>query len=177
MSDILWQPDAKRIARSRMDGFRRFINQRHHLKLDDYPALHQWSIDQREAFWQAIVDFFDISFHTQPDAVLRGGLKMPGAEWFPGATLNFAEHLLSRRDDAIAVIAIGENGQRELLTWAELAQQVAGFQASLQAAVLCSATGLQPACPTPGKPWWRCSRPPAWGRSGLARHRTLAPTA
>ena len=134
MSDILWQPDAKRIARSRMDGFRRFINQRHHLKLDDYPALHQWSIDQREAFWQAIVDFFGISFHTQPDAVLRGGLKMPGAEWFPGATLNFAEHLLSRRDDAIAVIAIGENGQRELLTWAELAQQVAGFQASLQAA-------------------------------------------
>lgn len=134
MSDILWQPDAKRIARSRMDGFRRFINQRHHLKLDDYPALHQWSIDQREAFWQAIVDFFDISFHTQPDAVLRGGLKMPGAEWFPGATLNFAEHLLSRRDDAIAVIAIGENGQRELLTWAELARQVAGFQASLQAA-------------------------------------------
>ncbi|WP_192561226.1 acetoacetate--CoA ligase [Pseudomonas gozinkensis] len=134
MSDILWQPDAKRIARSRMDGFRRFINQRHYLKLDDYPALHQWSIDQREAFWQAIVDFFSISFHTQPDAVLRGGLKMPGAEWFPGATLNFAEHLLSRRDDAIAVIAIGENGQRELLTWAELAQQVAGFQASLQAA-------------------------------------------
>jgi len=134
MSDILWQPDAKRIARSRMDGFRRFIIQRHHVHLDDYPALHQWSIDQREAFWQAIVDFFGISFHTQPDAVLREGLTMPGAEWFPGATLNFAEHLLSRRDDAIAVIAIGESGQRELLTWAELAQQVAGFQASLQAA-------------------------------------------
>ncbi|UQS16108.1 acetoacetate--CoA ligase [Pseudomonas sp. HS6] len=134
MSDILWQPDAKRIARSRMDGFRRFINQRHHLNLDDYPALHQWSIDQREAFWQAIVDFFGISFHTQPDAVLREGMNMPGAEWFPGATLNFAEHLLSRRDDAVAVIAIAENGQRELLTWAELAQQVAGFQASLQAA-------------------------------------------
>ncbi|MDL5591974.1 acetoacetate--CoA ligase [Bacillus subtilis] len=134
MSDILWQPDAKRIARSRMDGFRRFIIQRHPVHLDDYPALHQWSIDQREAFWQAIVDFFGISFHTQPDAVLREGLKMPGAEWFPGATLNFAEHLLSRRDDAIAVIAIGENGQRELLTWAELARQVAGFQASLQAA-------------------------------------------
>ncbi|WP_085695959.1 acetoacetate--CoA ligase [Pseudomonas sp. B26(2017)] len=134
MSDILWQPDAKRIARSRMDGFRRFIIQRHHVHLDDYPALHQWSIDQREAFWQAIVDFFDIRFHTQPDAVLRDGLKMPGAQWFPGATLNFAEHLLSRRDDAIAVIAIGENGQRELLTWADLAQHVAGFQASLQAA-------------------------------------------
>ncbi|POA50440.1 acetoacetate--CoA ligase [Pseudomonas sp. MPR-ANC1] len=134
MSDILWQPDANRIAHSRMDTFRRLVNQRHSLDLDDYPALHQWSIDQREAFWQAIVDFFGISFHTQPDAVLREGTKMPSAEWFPGATLNFAEHLLRRRDDAVAVISVAENGQREQLTWAELASQVAGFQASLQAA-------------------------------------------
>ncbi|MFJ2479849.1 acetoacetate--CoA ligase [Pseudomonas sp. NPDC087598] len=134
MSEILWQPDANRIAHSRMDTFRRLINQRHSLNVDDYPALHQWSIDQREAFWQAIVDFFGISFHTQPDAVLREGAKMPSAEWFPGATLNFAEHLLRRRDDAVAVVSVAENGQREQLTWAELASQVAGFQASLQAA-------------------------------------------
>lgn len=134
MSDILWQPDANRIARSRMDAFRRFVNQRHSLDLDDYPALHQWSIDQRAAFWQAIVDFFDIRFHNPPDAVLREGPSMPGAEWFPGATVNFAEHLLRRRDDAVAVVAVAENGQREQLTWAELAEQVGGFQASLQAA-------------------------------------------
>ncbi|QHC96205.1 acetoacetate--CoA ligase [Pseudomonas sp. R84] len=134
MSDILWQPDANRIAQSRMDTFRRAVNQRHHLKLDDYPALHQWSVDQRAEFWQAIVDTFDIRFHTQPDAVLREGAQMPDAEWFPGATLNFAEHLLRRRDDAVAVVSVAENGQREQLTWAELAEHVAGFQASLQAA-------------------------------------------
>ena len=134
MSDILWQPDANRIAKSRMDAFRRAVNQRHHLKLDDYPALHQWSIDQREEFWQAIVDFFDIRFHAQPDAILREGAQMPDAEWFPSATLNFAEHLLRRRDDAVAVVSVAENGQREQLTWAELAEHVAGFQASLQAA-------------------------------------------
>jgi acetoacetyl-CoA synthetase len=134
MSEILWQPDAERIARSRMDAFRREVNQRHSLKLDGYPALHQWSIDRRHAFWQAIVDFFDIRFHTQPDAVLREGAEMPSAEWFPGATLNFAEHLLRRRDDAVAVVAVAENGQREQLTWAELSEQVAGFQASLRAA-------------------------------------------
>ncbi|KHA70591.1 acetoacetyl-CoA synthetase [Pseudomonas chlororaphis] len=134
MSDILWQPDANRIAKSRMDAFRRAVNQRHSLKLDDYPALHQWSVDQRAEFWQAIVDVFDIRFHTQPDAVLREGAQMPDAEWFPGATLNFAEHLLRRRDDAVAVVSVAENGQREQLTWAELAEQVAGFQASLQTA-------------------------------------------
>jgi acetoacetyl-CoA synthetase len=133
MSDILWQPDANRIAKSRMDAFRRAANQSHHLKLDDYPALHQWSVEQRAEFWQAIVDFFDIRFHTQSDAVLREGSQMPDAEWFPGATLNFAEHLLRRRDDAVAVISVAENGQREQLTWAELAEHVAGFQASLQA--------------------------------------------
>ena len=134
MSDILWQPDANRIAQSRMDAFRRAINQRHDLTIDDYPALHKWSIEQRADFWQAIVDCFDIRFHTQPDAVLREGAQMPSAEWFPGATLNFAEHLLRRRDDAVAVISVAENGQREQLTWAELAEHVAGFQASLQAA-------------------------------------------
>ncbi|SDT03469.1 acetoacetate--CoA ligase [Pseudomonas granadensis] len=134
MSDILWQPDANRIAQSRMDAFRRAINQRHDLNIGDYPALHQWSIEQRADFWQALVDFFDIRFHTQPDAVLHEGAQMPNAEWFPGATLNFAEHLLRRRDDAVAVISVEENGQREQLTWAELAEHVAGFQASLQAA-------------------------------------------
>jgi acetoacetyl-CoA synthetase len=134
MSDILWQPDTNRIAKSRMDAFRRAANQRHNLKLDGYPALHQWSIEQRAEFWQAIVDFFDIRFHTQPDAVLREGAQMPDAEWFPGATLNFAEHLLRRRDDAVAVVSVAENGQREQLSWAELAGHVAGFQASLQAA-------------------------------------------
>ncbi|WP_367084376.1 acetoacetate--CoA ligase [Pseudomonas sp. HOU2] len=134
MSDLLWQPDAKRIAQSRMDQFRRDINQRHGLALNSYTDLHRWSVEQREAFWQAIVDFFDIRFHTQPDAVLREGAQMPSAEWFPGATLNFAEHLLRRRDDAVAVIAVAENGQREQLTWAEMAEHVAGFQASLQAA-------------------------------------------
>jgi acetoacetyl-CoA synthetase len=134
MSDILWQPDANRIAQSRMDAFRHAINQRHDLNIDDYPALHQWSIEQRADFWQAIVDFFDIRFHAQPDAVLREGAQMPSAEWFPGATLNFAEHLLRRRDDAVAVVSVAENGQREQLTWAELAEHVAGFQASLQAA-------------------------------------------
>lgn len=134
MSDILWQPSAERIGKTRMEAFRRFINQRHNLQIEGYPALHQWSIDQRESFWQAIVDYFDIHFHQQPEAVLVEGAHMPSAEWFPGAMLNFAEHLLRRRDDAVAVVAIGENGQREQLTWLELAQHVAGFQNSLKAA-------------------------------------------
>ncbi|PYC29706.1 acetoacetate--CoA ligase [Pseudomonas protegens] len=134
MSEILWQPSAERISKTRMEAFRRLVNHRHDLNLADFPALHQWSIDQRESFWQAIVDFFEVSFHQLAESVLREGPQMPSAQWFPGATLNFAEHLLKRRDDAVAVVAINENGQREPLTYAELAAQVAGLQRSLRAA-------------------------------------------
>lgn len=134
MSEILWQPSAERIANTRMDGFRRLCNQRHGLDLGDYPALHRWSIEHREDFWQAIVDEFDVRFVAPPATVLREGPQMPDAQWFPGATLNFAEHLLRRRDDGVAVVAIAEDGQREQLTWAELAGHVAGLQKSLRAA-------------------------------------------
>ncbi|WP_237045168.1 acetoacetate--CoA ligase [Aquipseudomonas alcaligenes] len=134
MQQPLWAPSAERIAATRMDAFRRFVNHHHALQLADYPALHAWSVAQREAFWQAIVDFFEVRFTQQPDAVLREGPAMPSAHWFPGATLNFAEHLLRRRDDHPALIAIGEDGTREQLSYAELAAHVAGLQQSLKAA-------------------------------------------
>ena len=53
MNAPLWTPSAERIAATRMDAFRRFVNQRHGLQLADYPALHAWSVNEREAFWQA----------------------------------------------------------------------------------------------------------------------------
>ncbi|MBG0840664.1 acetoacetate--CoA ligase [Ectopseudomonas toyotomiensis] len=132
MQQPLWTPSAERIAASRMDAFRRFINDRHALRLADYPALHAWSVEQREAFWQAIVDFFQIHFHAPAELVLCEGPAMPDAQWFPGATLNFAEHLLRRRDGHPALVAIGEDGSREQLSHAQLAAHVAGLQRALQ---------------------------------------------
>ncbi|TXR35370.1 acetoacetate--CoA ligase [Ectopseudomonas mendocina] len=134
MPQPLWTPSAERIAASRMDAFRCFVNQRHGVQLADYPALHAWSVEQREAFWQAIVDFFDIHLHTPAACVLREGPAMPDARWFPGATLNFAEHLLRRRDGHPALVAIGEDGSREQLSYAQLAAHVAGLQRALREA-------------------------------------------
>ncbi|MDH1866504.1 acetoacetate--CoA ligase [Pseudomonas chengduensis] len=131
MQQPLWTPSAERIAASRMDAFRRFINDRHVLHLADYPALHAWSVEQREAFWQAIVDFFQIHFHAPAERVLREGPAMPDAQWFPGTALNFAEHLLRRRDGHPALVAIGEDGSREQLSHAQLAAHVAGLQRAL----------------------------------------------
>jgi len=138
MSEPLWRPSPERVAASRMDGFRRFINQRHGLALADYPALHQWSVGAVADFWQAVADFFAVDFSTPPQRVLDNPDAMPGAQWFAGAELNFAAHLLRRRDDHPALIAISEDGQREQLSYAELAARVAGLQQHLLA------LGVQP---------------------------------
>ncbi|MFW3894643.1 acetoacetate--CoA ligase [Pseudomonas bharatica] len=134
MNDELWRPDAARIQASRMEGFRHAINQRFNLELADYADLHRWSIDQRPAFWQALADEFRIRWRTPPASVLEEGPRMPDARWFPGATLNFAEHLLRRRDDAIALVSVREDGQRVTLSHAELAAEVAGLQQAFKAA-------------------------------------------
>jgi acetoacetyl-CoA synthetase len=134
MSQPLWTPSRERISASRMDAFRRFVNEHQGLQLADYPALHAWSVEQRAAFWQAIVDFFDIRFNSPAECVLREGPTMPDAQWFPGATLNFAEHLLRRRDGHPALVAIGEDGSREQLSHAQLAAHVAGLQRALREA-------------------------------------------
>ena len=134
MQQPLWTPSPERIAATRMDAFRRFVNQRHGLALADYSALHAWSINERADFWQAIVDHFEVHFSQAPSQVLSEQPGMPDASWFPGARLNFAEHLLRRRDEHPALVAIAEDGSREELSYAQLAEHVAGLQRSLRAA-------------------------------------------
>ena len=138
MSEPLWRPAPERVAASRMDAFRRFVNQRHALALADYAALHQWSVSAVADFWQAVADFFAVDFSTPPTRVLDNPDAMPGAQWFAGAELNVAAHLLRRRDDHPALVAISEDGQREQLSYAELAARVAGLQQHLLA------LGVQP---------------------------------
>ncbi|MFJ1339897.1 acetoacetate--CoA ligase [Pseudomonas caricapapayae] len=134
MNEVLWRPSEARIQASRMDAFRREVNQRFGLALADYADLHRWSIDQRAAFWQTLADFFQVRWHQPATEVLDEGPQMPDARWFSGATLNFAEHLLRRRDTHPALVAVREDGERRTLSHAELAEQVAGLQRSFQAA-------------------------------------------
>lgn len=128
MNDVLWCPAAAQIEASRMDAFRRWINLRYNLQLNDYAALHSWSIEQRAAFWESIADYFQVLWHSPPSQVLSEGAQMPDARWFAKATLNFAEHLLRRRDDHTAVTAVREDGERRSLSHAQLAAEVAGLQ-------------------------------------------------
>jgi acetoacetyl-CoA synthetase len=134
MNDVLWRPSTAQIEASRMDAFRRRVNLRYNLQLNDYAALHRWSIEQRPAFWQTLADYFQVAWHTPPSQVLSEGAHMPDARWFSGATLNFAEHLLRRRDDRPAVVSVREDGQRVVFTHAQLAAEVAGLQKAFKAA-------------------------------------------
>ncbi|MHC6225517.1 acetoacetate--CoA ligase [Pseudomonas sp. X10] len=134
MNDVLWHPSAAQVESSRMEAFRRWVNLRFNLELNDYPALHRWSIEQPAAFWQSLVEYFQVRWHTPATQVLDEGLHMPDARWFAGATLNFAEHLLLRRDGRPALIALREDGTRQVLSHTDLARHVAGLQRALEAA-------------------------------------------
>lgn len=132
MNDVLWRPSAAQIDASRMSAFRRRVNLRQGLELADYPDLHRWSVEQRPAFWQALSEYFQVRWHTPATQVLEEAASMADARWFAGATLNYAEHLLQRRDAHPALVSISENGEREVLTHAQLAQHVAGLQRALE---------------------------------------------
>jgi len=134
MNDVLWRPSTAQVEASRMDAFRRRVNLRYNLQLNDYAALHRWSIEQRPAFWQTLADYFQVIWHSPPTQVLSEGPHMPDARWFSGATLNFAEHLLRRRDDRPAVVSVREDGQRRSFSHAQLAAEVAGLQKAFKAA-------------------------------------------
>jgi acetoacetyl-CoA synthetase len=131
MSQILWRPSAERVNQSRMDALRKQINHAHGLSLDDYPVLHRWSVQHPGAFWQAIATSFDVRWSAAPRTALEIGPTLSEARWFPGATLNYAEHLLRRRDDRPAVISVREDGTRRAFDWKALAAHVAGVQRAL----------------------------------------------
>src|SRR5829696_3681489 len=92
---LLWTPDPQQVARSKMAAFRSWLRTERGLDLPDgYQHLWQWSVDEPSQFWGALADFFHVRFHDRPAGVL-GDASMPGAQWFPGATLNYAEHALA----------------------------------------------------------------------------------
>ena len=84
---LLWEPDAEFKLRAHLQRYIDWLARERGLRFADYEALWRWSVNDLEAFWQSIVDFFDLRFSTLPTAILASH-DMPGARWFPDATLN-----------------------------------------------------------------------------------------
>ncbi|MEU7849592.1 acetoacetate--CoA ligase [Micromonospora parva] len=134
MGDMLWAPPADVRERSRIGAYLRWLREHRGLDFADYDALWRWSTTDLDGFWRSIWDHFEVIAHTPPTATLaqRG---MPGARWFPGATLNYAENVLrmpGRADDDPVVIAHSQTRPPVTLTARELREQVRRVSAGLR---------------------------------------------
>jgi acetoacetyl-CoA synthetase len=131
-AEKLWDPPAELVERARMTELMRWLERERGLRFDGYHELWQWSVDDLEGFWSAIWDFFDVQADGARDRVLAGR-AMPGAEWFPGASLNYAEHVFAGKDDAEpAILHASELRELDELSWGELRAQVAAVAAGLR---------------------------------------------
>src|SRR3974390_2415135 len=98
----LWAPSPEQVARTQLMRFMAEVNARHHFTLKTYRELHAWSVLHPDLFWDQIWDFCRV-IGEKGARLLIDGEKMPGAQFFPDARLNFAENLLRRADDGEAM--------------------------------------------------------------------------
>ena len=96
---VLWQPDRERVARAEITRYARWLEESRGLRLPDYASLWEWSTTDLEGFWASIWERYGVVASAPYERVLAAR-EMPGAKWFPGARLNFAEHILRRETPA-----------------------------------------------------------------------------
>jgi acetoacetyl-CoA synthetase len=138
MTELLWEPSAERAHSTNIYDFMQRVNERHGKGFATYDDLYQWSIDDSPAFWATLWDYGRVIYSRPYDQVVDDVHKMPGARWFQGATLNFAENLLRYRDDHVALSFKGEGLPTVSITYAQLYDRVARLARSLRD------MGLQP---------------------------------
>ncbi len=131
-----WTPSAERVSTSNLTAFLQWLETREGRAFPDYASVHAWSIAERGAFWSAVWDYCGV-VGTKGDIWIADADKMPGARFFPDARLNFAENLLRRRDDSLAMIAVTEPGTERRITTRALYDDVSRCaQALLRAGVV-----------------------------------------
>ena len=130
----LWRPSQALMERANVTRFAREAIRRWNLGLNSYPDFYRWSVKQPEQFWQSVWTFCDVIASERGTRVVADRDKMPGARWFPDATLNFAENLLRRRDSEVALVFWGEDKVKRRVSHAELYTQVSRLAKALRAA-------------------------------------------
>ena len=134
MSKLLWKPSDDQIKKTNLFAFMSVVNQKYNTNFTDYNELWQWSVNNIPEFWSQMWNFADIISSQPFNQVIDNVNKMPGAKWFSGARLNFAENLLRYRDDQTALVFLGENQVNRRLTYKMLYDEVARLAKSLREA-------------------------------------------
>ena len=132
MRKSLWTPSEKRIEQANITRFIALVNERHSLRIDSYKELYRWSIENIPDFWEAMWKFADVKASQRYDSIVDNLGKFPGAKWFIGAKLNFAQNLLRYKDDYDAFVFKAETQEPTKMTYAELYDNVAGLAKSLR---------------------------------------------
>ena len=136
-NEILWSPSAETVAKSNLASFAELARKAYgapHMGIDpakNWTDLWHWSITERAAFWDAMVEFAGVRAERGPGVTLEDGDLMPGAHWYPGMRLNFAENLLSRNDQHTAIVFANDQGIRREISYANLHIRVARVAAGL----------------------------------------------
>jgi acetoacetyl-CoA synthetase len=132
MRQPLWIPSVERMQNANITRFINRANHTHHLRIKTYSELYDWSINEIADFWAMMWEFADIKHSHAYDAVVEDINQFPGAKWFPGARLNFAENLLRYRDDRTAFVFRGETQVTRRMTYSELYDTVARLAKSMR---------------------------------------------
>lgn len=126
-----WTPDDDTIAQANLTRFIGWLAESGRGEFGDYQDLWAASVADIAWFWDAVREFFDIRFATPAETVVTGS-EMPGAQWFPGATLNYATEIFRHETDAYpALVVVGEDGATEW-SWARLHAETAAFAGHLR---------------------------------------------
>jgi acetoacetyl-CoA synthetase len=132
---VLWEPPADARETSRMGHYMSWLERERGLAFADYQELWDWSVADLPGFWRSIWDYFEVAAHDEPTEVLADA-SMPGAVWFPGATLNYAEHVLRMpglKDDDPVVLAYSQSREPVSVTAGQLREQVRKVRSGLKA--------------------------------------------
>jgi acetoacetyl-CoA synthetase len=132
-AEVLWAPSPQMVERSQLTRYMRWLEENRDLRFEDYGSLWRWSVTEIEDFWATIWEYSDVISETSYEEVLRER-KMPGADWFPGTSINYAEHIFrGKADEEVAVHYASELRELSELRWGELRQQVAEVREGLRA--------------------------------------------
>ncbi len=130
---LLWTPSAEWIERTTLNRYQSWLSETRELSFDGYHDLWRWSVFDLEEFWSSLVEFAGVRF-SEPPARVLGNDAMPGASWFPGARLSYAEHMFAGKDpDALAIQHASESRELASMTWGELRGLTASIAAGLRA--------------------------------------------
>jgi acetoacetyl-CoA synthetase len=131
-AERVWEPSPERLERARLTEYIRWLERERGIRVADYHELWRWSVEDIERFWASIWDFFSVQSDGDRGEILTTH-AMPGARWFPGTRLNYAEHVFAGKDDGeTAIVHASELRELEEVSWGDLRRQVAAVAAGLR---------------------------------------------